>query len=1250
MQETHCASKEDVNLWSKEWQGKSYWSNGTSNSRGVACLVKHNLDLNIVHTDKDPNGRFISVNVKVDDQMFTFISIYAPNKGHERKVFFNNLNEKLKYISQSNPETEIILGGDFNCALQPQLDRRNIKGDDTKTQDIGQLELESIIKNHDLEDIWRRRHPKQKKYSFYKKHSKCASRIDFWLVSISIESQITKVNIDNAPKADHEAITMTLNTSKCERGPGFWKMNVDALNSDLFDQTFKTFWKGWKKQINNFESKRKWWELTKIKIKELSIEVAKQISKERNIILSQLEKTLKYEKSINPPNHEKINELTKQYNDIWQSKCNGARVRARVKHFEEGEKSTKFFFNQEKIRSRTKLWSQVRGEDGKIKLGIDNILEEQHKFYSKLMQSEGWDREAAEKLLKNVDVKVSDNLADMCEQNISNQELNKAIKALKIGKSPGFDGIPSEFYKKYWNQIKNCFYEVIKEIELTEELCISMYRGVICLLFKQGDRDEIGNWRPITLLNTDYKIIAIIYANRLKTVLPQIIGDDQKAYIEGRQITENVRLTQDLIELSNNNNTPGAIIFLDQKKAYDRVEWGYLEMCLKHFGFGPKFIKWTLMLYKSGQSCVLTNGFLSSFFSISRSMRQGCPIASYLYILQAEPMAESIRKNSKIKGLHIPTHNQPDKIEAKISMFADDTQLFHSTEQSIIEGFKTLDTYCKASGAQLNMHKTKGLYIGQWKNKQPILKKIKWVENVTGLGTVFGYNINYEEIWLKKFAKFKIKIQKWKHRDLTLEGKKLLINSYIMSSLSYLVDIYTCHIPEKFLCDTKTLIRDFLWPGKTWRIAQNSLALRKIHGGLELQDLDNFIKCKKVKWVIRIHFNNASRWNAYGKYCLHILDNKFGVKNFLLQCSNTKGLHLQNTLSRFYCECIDAWCKLKAKNKIENSEDILEQNIFGNVHIISKQKQSIFFENWTKSSFYQLKDIWNQETNTWKQANEIYDQLNIKRNWIAEFAKIKSCIPAKWKNVLKGDLDMQNNELLINNTVFRITPDKIEKNNCEIKLKNLKQKEIYFAYLYPQPVPTCVGYWNRIFQKNVEIENLFRECKNLLCNKKVLDFHWKILHHSIYSEVRLKKMNKSNGKCKLCIEKDETLCHLFYECKYVKPVWQQLQTQVLNFFESDIILNAECVILGITSNHIETSSIRTLYNFIIFNSIWCIWKHRNSIKYDAKQVNSANEMLITIAKLCKEQADLLLNHKTAMLKLEHKVNLNNLLERFDTVL
>ena len=111
------------------------------------------------------------------------------------------------------------------------------------------------------------------------------------------------------------------------------------------------------------------------------------------------------------------------------------------------------------------------------------------------------------------------------------------------------------------------------------------------------------------------------------------------------------------------------------------------------------------MLYKNAKSCINTNGFLSNYFPVTRSMRQGCPIAAFLYILQAEPMAQTIRTSPDIEGIMIETGN--NESEVKIACFADDTQLFHRSEQSVKACFKILKQYSKASGTKLNMKKNK---------------------------------------------------------------------------------------------------------------------------------------------------------------------------------------------------------------------------------------------------------------------------------------------------------------------------------------------------------------------------------------------------------------------------------------------------------------------------------------------------------------------------------------------------------------
>ena len=121
------------------------------------------------------------------------------------------------------------------------------------------------------------------------------------------------------------------------------------------------------------------------------------------------------------------------------------------------------------------------------------------------------------------------------------------------------------------------------------------------------------------------------------------------------------------------------------------------------------------MILENSQTCINTNGFISEYFEISRSARQGCPISPLLYIIQSEPLACTIRANNDIIGMQLP-----NKKCVKINLFADDTQLFNKNENSINECFKFIEIYEKASGSKVNLNKTIGLYTGRSKNKTPI--------------------------------------------------------------------------------------------------------------------------------------------------------------------------------------------------------------------------------------------------------------------------------------------------------------------------------------------------------------------------------------------------------------------------------------------------------------------------------------------------------------------------------------------------
>ena len=163
--------------------------------------------------------------------------------------------------------------------------------------------------------------------------------------------------------------------------------------------------------------------------------------------------------------------------------------------------------------------------------------------------------------------------------------------------------------------------------------------------------------------------------------------------------------------------------------------------CFKTVGL--KFQSWIRMIFKHAKASILTNGFRSKYFTISRSMRQGCPISPLLYMLQAEPLACAIRKNRNIIGITLPYSDMGAKkkqAEVKLVSYVDDTQFFSSTEKSILETFKTADKFEKASGAKINKTKTICLYLGAWKNKTPQFKEITWTKtNVKTLGINHGY-------------------------------------------------------------------------------------------------------------------------------------------------------------------------------------------------------------------------------------------------------------------------------------------------------------------------------------------------------------------------------------------------------------------------------------------------------------------------------------------------------------------------------
>ena len=295
-----------------------------------------------------------------------------------------------------------------------------------------------------------------------------------------------------------------------------------------------------------------------------------------------------------------------------------------------------------------------------------------------------------------------------CDAILTEKECAEALKCMDFEKTPGTDGLPAEFYKLFWNDISTYLLSALNFAFESGCLSISPNRGIIKLIPKKDTEPFfIKNWRPITLLNTDYKIAAKAIANRLKSVIPKLINNDQTGFIKGRFIGENIRLIDGIIQYAAQHNVPGLLLFIDFEKAFDSLEWPFILDTLRFFGFGPSIIKWIKTFYCKIESCILNNGWSSNFFQPQRGVRQGCPLSPYLFILAAEMLAKTIRSNRRIKGIYV------DKNEVKISQYADDTTLIlDGSRESLVAALQTLEDFSKISGLRLNDSKTEALWIG----------------------------------------------------------------------------------------------------------------------------------------------------------------------------------------------------------------------------------------------------------------------------------------------------------------------------------------------------------------------------------------------------------------------------------------------------------------------------------------------------------------------------------------------------------
>ena len=254
---------------------------------------------------------------------------------------------------------------------------------------------------------------------------------------------------------------------------------------------------------------------------------------------------------------------------------------------------------------------------------------------------------------------------------------------------------------------------------------------------------------------------------------------------------------------------------------------------LSKMGFGLSFIRWVNLSYTGVLSAVNVNGYLSSFFPLSRGVRQGCPLSPLLYVLVSEVLAANIRANPRIIGLSLP--GAPASL-SPISQYADDTSLIVCSDDSIVASFETYARFEKGSGAKLNQSKSKGLWLGSWSGRLVPPVALDWTSvKIKVLGVFIGPRDLEIDNWRPRITAVENVLSSWKQRSLSYGGRALVINALALSRVWYVASLI--HMPTWVLSELCKLVFDFFWKGKRDLVSRSVVVQSTCLGGFSVVDV-----------------------------------------------------------------------------------------------------------------------------------------------------------------------------------------------------------------------------------------------------------------------------------------------------------------------------------------------------------------------------------------------------------------------------
>ncbi|KAL2921482.1 hypothetical protein RDABS01_012973 [Bienertia sinuspersici] len=495
-----------------------------------------------------------------------------------------------------------------------------------------------------------------------------------------------------------------------------------------------------------------------------------------------------------------------------------------------GDQCTSFFFRSAKTRKGRNTIGLLKKEDGNWLRDVKEISYCFLNNYTQLFnpaKSNQANLDEKNKWFTDLP-KLQEEDLNILLQPFQREEIKEAVKGMKLLKALGPDGFPPVFYHKHWDSVGEDIWKAINSFFTGGKLLKEINKTFITLIPKVERPETVNDFRPISLCNTVYKIIAKCMVGRLKRVLPNLVGENQNAFVPGRQITDNCLLANEMLHLlktrKRGRNYLG-ILKVDLRKAYDRIRWDFLEKVLVSMNFPAVWVGWIMECVTTVKYAILVNGSPTKEFTPSAGLRQGDPISPYLFILCMEVLSkrmETLQGENLLKGIAVNRNRE------RIShlFFANDALFsFEASPESCSELRSTLEDFCAISGEMINYKKSHVQF-----NRNTPLKFVRYmrkplrVRSQEKMGTYLGCPMKVDGRNTSTFNQIHDRVlqcmSSWKYSCLSPDPRSILINSILVTLAAHIMSIYL--IPQKNTevrvwhegREWATLIQEEIWAGK----------------------------------------------------------------------------------------------------------------------------------------------------------------------------------------------------------------------------------------------------------------------------------------------------------------------------------------------------------------------------------------------------------------------------------------------------